>query len=30
MTFFDTADVYGRTRSEEFLGRALAGTATRS
>jgi aryl-alcohol dehydrogenase-like predicted oxidoreductase len=25
VTFFDTADVYGRTRSEEFLGRALAG-----
>jgi aryl-alcohol dehydrogenase-like predicted oxidoreductase len=23
--FFDTADVYGGTRSEEFLGRALAG-----
>ncbi len=23
--FFDTADVYGATRSEEFLGRALAG-----
>ena len=25
ITFFDTADVYGGTRSEEFLGRALAG-----
>jgi aryl-alcohol dehydrogenase-like predicted oxidoreductase len=25
VTFFDTADVYGSTRSEEFLGRALAG-----
>jgi aryl-alcohol dehydrogenase-like predicted oxidoreductase len=24
ITFFDTADVYGGTRSEEFLGRALA------
>ena len=23
ITFFDTADIYGRTRSEEFLGRAL-------
>jgi aryl-alcohol dehydrogenase-like predicted oxidoreductase len=23
--FFDTADIYGRTRSEEILGRALAG-----
>jgi len=23
ITFFDTADVYGRTKSEEFLGRAL-------
>lgn len=25
ITFFDTADIYGGTRSEEFLGRALAG-----
>lgn len=25
ITFFDTADVYGGTKSEEFLGRALAG-----
>jgi aryl-alcohol dehydrogenase-like predicted oxidoreductase len=25
VSFFDTADSYGRTRSEEFLGRALAG-----
>jgi aryl-alcohol dehydrogenase-like predicted oxidoreductase len=25
ITFFDTADVYGGTASEEFLGRALAG-----
>jgi aryl-alcohol dehydrogenase-like predicted oxidoreductase len=25
ITFFDTADVYGATRSEEFLGKALAG-----
>jgi aryl-alcohol dehydrogenase-like predicted oxidoreductase len=25
ITFFDTADIYGATRSEEFLGRALAG-----
>src|SRR5205809_4138993 len=25
ITFFDTADVYGGTRSEAFLGRALAG-----
>jgi aryl-alcohol dehydrogenase-like predicted oxidoreductase len=25
ITFFDTADIYGSTRSEEFLGRALAG-----
>ncbi|MCS6303063.1 MAG: aldo/keto reductase [Nitrospira sp.] len=23
ITFFDTADIYGKTRSEEFLGRAL-------
>ena len=25
VTFFDTADIYGRTKSEEFLGRALRG-----
>lgn len=25
INFFDTADIYGATRSEEFLGRALAG-----
>jgi aryl-alcohol dehydrogenase-like predicted oxidoreductase len=25
ITYFDTADVYGQTRSEEFLGAALAG-----
>jgi aryl-alcohol dehydrogenase-like predicted oxidoreductase len=25
ITFFDTADIYGGTKSEEFLGRALAG-----
>lgn len=25
ITFFDTADIYGGTRSEEFLGRALGG-----
>jgi aryl-alcohol dehydrogenase-like predicted oxidoreductase len=25
ITFFDTADVYGESRSEEYLGRALAG-----
>src|ERR687885_359495 len=25
ITFFDTADVYGRGHSEELLGRALAG-----
>jgi aryl-alcohol dehydrogenase-like predicted oxidoreductase len=25
ITFFDTADIYGRTRSEEFIGRALGG-----
>src|SRR5262249_46417616 len=27
--FFDTADSYGATRSEEFLGRALAGSRAR-
>ena len=25
ITFFDTADIYGSTQSEVFLGRALAG-----
>src|SRR5947208_596062 len=25
ITFFDTADIYGGARSEEFLGRALRG-----
>jgi len=25
INFFDTADIYGGTQSEEFLGRALAG-----
>jgi aryl-alcohol dehydrogenase-like predicted oxidoreductase len=25
ITFFDTADIYGATRSEEFIGRALGG-----
>ncbi|TML43931.1 MAG: aldo/keto reductase [Actinobacteria bacterium] len=29
ITFFDTADVYGGTKSEEFLGRALAGARDR-
>jgi aryl-alcohol dehydrogenase-like predicted oxidoreductase len=29
ITFFDTADIYGRTLSEEFLGRALAGRRDR-
>jgi len=29
ITFFDTADVYGGTKSEEFLGRALAGQRDR-
>jgi aryl-alcohol dehydrogenase-like predicted oxidoreductase len=29
ITFFDTADTYGRTKSEEFLGRALAGRRDR-
>ena len=28
--FFDTADIYGGTRSEEFLGRALAGKRERA
>ncbi len=30
ITFFDTADVYGSTKSEEFLGRALAGRRHRA
>ena len=30
ITFFDTADIYGGTRSEEFLGRALAGRRDRA
>lgn len=30
VTFFDTADVYGGTKSEEFLGRALAGRRHRA
>lgn len=30
VNFFDTADVYGRTRSEEFLGRALRGRRHRA
>ena len=29
VTFFDTADIYGGTRSEEYLGRALAGRRDR-
>ena len=29
VTLFDTADMYGGTKSEEFLGRALAGTRDR-
>ena len=29
ITFFDTADIYGGTKSEEFLGRALAGRRQR-
>ena len=29
ITFFDTADIYGGTKSEEFLGRALAGRRDR-
>ncbi len=28
VTFFDTADIYGGTHSEEFLGRALGRAAT--
>ena len=30
INFFDTADIYGGTKSEEFLGRALVSAATRS
>jgi aryl-alcohol dehydrogenase-like predicted oxidoreductase len=30
ITFFDTADVYGEQRSEEYLGRALAGRRDRA
>lgn len=30
VNFFDTADTYGHTRSEEFLGRALAGRRERA
>jgi aryl-alcohol dehydrogenase-like predicted oxidoreductase len=30
VTFFDTADIYGATRSEEFLGRALKGRRDRA
>ena len=30
ITLFDTADIYGGTRSEEFLGRALAGRRDRA
>lgn len=30
VNFFDTADMYGGTRSEEFLGRALAGRRERA
>src|SRR5512134_836579 len=30
ITFFDTADIYGSTRSEEFLGRSLAGRRHRA
>jgi aryl-alcohol dehydrogenase-like predicted oxidoreductase len=30
VTFFDTADMYGGTKSEEFLGRALAGRRERA
>jgi aryl-alcohol dehydrogenase-like predicted oxidoreductase len=29
VTFFDTADIYGETRSEEFLGRILQGRRDR-
>jgi len=30
VNFFDTADIYGSTKSEEFLGRALAGRRDRA
>jgi aryl-alcohol dehydrogenase-like predicted oxidoreductase len=30
INFFDTADIYGETKSEEFLGRALAGRRHRA
>jgi aryl-alcohol dehydrogenase-like predicted oxidoreductase len=30
ITFFDTADIYGGTKSEEFLGQALAGRRDRA
>src|SRR6516162_6203504 len=30
VTFFDTADIYGGTHSEEFLGRALSGRRDRA
>src|ERR1700730_4669720 len=30
VTLFDTADIYGATRSEEFLGRALRGRRDRA
>jgi aryl-alcohol dehydrogenase-like predicted oxidoreductase len=30
ITFFDTADIYGSTKSEEFLGRSLAGRRHRA
>jgi aryl-alcohol dehydrogenase-like predicted oxidoreductase len=30
ITFFDTADIYGDTKSEEFLGRALANRRTQA
>lgn len=30
INFFDTADIYGATKSEEFLGRALAGRRERA
>ncbi len=30
VSFFDTADVYGGSKSEEFLGRALAGRRERA
>jgi aryl-alcohol dehydrogenase-like predicted oxidoreductase len=30
VNFFDTADIYGATKSEEFLGRALAGRRDRA